>query len=217
MAAELAGSAAGAATISVVDSAPVPQARVVLKHNGQSYATGRTDTRGELIFFLPSGDFSGDIESLDGRQATFELSSGKVESPSILLSPPSYVTAKITDASANPIPAKVSFTGKEGAKDPNWGPDSGEIAIKNVYYTAGGSFKQVIAPGKYDVIVSYGPEYDAVFQAIDVPKGGNAELTATLKRSVDSHGWISADFHIHSTPSGDNTSSQAWARPQFAL
>ena len=66
----------------------------------------------------------------------------------------------------------------------------------------------MIAPGKYDVIVSYGPEHDAVFTTLDVPAGGTAELNATLNRSVDTKGWISADFHSHSTPSGDNTSSQ---------
>src|SRR6185295_11953015 len=33
-------------------------------------------------------------------------------------------------------------------------------------------------------------------------------LAAQLKRSVDTRGWLSADFHSHSTPSGDNTASQ---------
>ena len=33
-------------------------------------------------------------------------------------------------------------------------------------------------------------------------------MEAKLVRSVKTDGWISADFHSHSSPSGDNTSSQ---------
>src|SRR4051812_46408038 len=62
MAAELAGAGATATTIRVVDSEPVPQARLVLKRDGQPYATGRTGARGELTFALPSGTFGGEIE-----------------------------------------------------------------------------------------------------------------------------------------------------------
>ena len=66
-----------------------------------------------------------------------------------------------------------------------------------------------LAPGEYDVIISYGPEYDAVFTNIKVARGKVTPLAAQLKRSVDTTGWFSADFHSHSTPSGDNTASQA--------
>lgn len=33
-------------------------------------------------------------------------------------------------------------------------------------------------------------------------------MAATLVRTVNTPGWVSADFHSHSTPSGDNTASQ---------
>ncbi len=77
-----------------------------------------------------------------------------------------------------------------------------------MYYSHDGRFRQILAPGKYDVIISYGPEYDAVFTRIDVERGGEAKLEAKLDRSVQTDGWVSADFHSHSSPSGDNTSSQ---------
>ena len=65
-----------------------------------------------------------------------------------------------------------------------------------------------LEPGEYDVIVSHGPEYDAVFTVIKIERGKDTPLAAQLKRTVDTRGWLSADFHSHSTPSGDNTSSQ---------
>ena len=39
-------------------------------------------------------------------------------------------------------------------------------------------------------------------------QGKESVLEAKLVRSVKTDGWISTDFHSHSTPSGDNTSSQ---------
>ena len=35
-------------------------------------------------------------------------------------------------------------------------------------------------------------------------QGGTVTITGNLTRSVDSKGWVSTDFHNHSTPSGDN-------------
>ncbi len=118
------------------------------------------------------------------------------------------VVARITDERGQTIPCKVQFIGRDGTKDPDFGPDSGEHAIKNVYYSHDGRFRRELAPGSYDVIISYGPEYDAVFTRVDVGRGKEAPLEAKLVRSVKTDGWISADFHSHSSPSGDNTSSQ---------
>ena len=77
-----------------------------------------------------------------------------------------------------------------------------------MYYSHDGRFRRELAPGSYDVIVSHGPEYDAVFTRVDVERGKETRLEAKLVRSVKTDGWISADFHSHSSPSGDNTSSQ---------
>jgi hypothetical protein len=65
-----------------------------------------------------------------------------------------------------------------------------------------------LLPGRYEVVISRGPEYDASIKSIDVAAGETTRLNATLRRSVDTTGWLSADLHSHSTPSGDNTASQ---------
>ena len=70
----------------------------------------------------------GEIVSLDGRKQTVEITGGKEDQRTVRLAPPSYVAATITDIHGRPTPAKISFTGKDGTKDPDWGPDSGEIA-----------------------------------------------------------------------------------------
>jgi hypothetical protein len=208
LASQMARQKVALAKVSVSDPAPVAQARVVLHLDGMPYAAGRTSSQGTLEFLLPEGKYETEVTLVDGRLARGTVTSGQKDPLIVSLDEPSHVVATITDSAGKATPAKVSFAGKDGTKDPNWGPDSGDTAVKNVYYTHNGSFKQVIAPGKYDVIVSYGPEHDAVFTSIQVPVGGDAELKATLKRSVNTSGWISSDFHSHSSPSGDNTSSQ---------
>ena len=64
--------------------------------------------------------------------------------------------------------------------------------------------RQQVPPGKYLVRITRGPEFDLVDQTIEVPKGKTVDVQATLKRVVDTTGWIGADYHAHSTPSGDN-------------
>ena len=118
------------------------------------------------------------------------------------------VSANITDGKGRSIPAKVEFMGNDPALTPHWGPPSGDHFVKNVAYTADGKFDVSLAAGQYDVIVSHGPEYDAKFTTLQVRKGRTAKLTSKLKQSVETTGWVSADFHSHSSPSGDNTGSQ---------
>jgi hypothetical protein len=119
-----------------------------------------------------------------------------------------YVQGSITDSGGKPIPGKVAFYGKQPTLDPDFGPESGEGAVKNLVYCVSGKFTQEILPGKYEVVVSYGPEYDIYVSDIEVAAGKPAILAAKLTRSVKTAGWISSDFHSHSSPSGDNTSSQ---------
>jgi hypothetical protein len=124
---------------------------------------------------------------------------------------PGKVACRITDAEGQPIPCKVEFkTQGKGKDDPeiSFAPETGDFAVKNLRYAPLGEFEQELPPGRYDVIISHGPEFDAIFTELEVPSGGSASLMGKLTRSVDTKGWISGDFHSHSTPSGDNTSSQ---------
>jgi hypothetical protein len=187
---------------------PVPEADVVLARDGQSHAWGRTDPAGSL--FINVGETTGTLTvSTPGRGSkAIALAPDAPASLSVELLESGTVEARITDDQGGNIPCKVQFIGRDGTPNPDFGPDSGERAIKNVYYSHDGRFRRELPPGSYDVIISYGPEYDAVFTRLDVGRGKEAPLVAKLVRSVKTDGWISGDFHSHSTPSGDNTSSQ---------
>ncbi|NBV85559.1 MAG: hypothetical protein EBS01_04700, partial [Verrucomicrobia bacterium] len=52
--------------------------------------------------------------------------------------------------------------------------------------------------------VTRGIEYSHLEQEVEVAPGKTAKVSGVLKRVVDTRGWVSADYHNHSTPSGDN-------------
>ncbi|MCH2127826.1 MAG: CehA/McbA family metallohydrolase [Pirellulaceae bacterium] len=196
-------------SLNVQDSdGPVPAAEVKLTLEDQSYASGRTDKNGHLKFAIPPGTYAISVESPARGSQTLEIDSPVEQTITVELPNAGYVAGRITDTGGRPIACKVQFRGAEETSDPDFGPDSGDHAVKNLYYTANGSFRQEIAPGTYEIIVSHGPEYDAVYDRIEVVRGQTVLLEATMERTVDTSGWVSTDFHGHSSPSGDNTASQ---------
>ncbi len=173
---------------------------------------GRCDSRGNLMLRLPPGTYRAEIESL-GRgdqqtQVIIPSRGGKAPIVSVSLPRAARVRARIQDEKGGPIPCKVEFHGIDGTPDPVFGPDSGTHGVGNLYYSANGRWTQVLPAGRYRVLISHGPEYDAVYRDLEVAPSRDVSLEATLKRVVQTTGWVSADFHSHSSPSGDNTSSQ---------
>lgn len=194
-------------TIAVRDSSdsPLPAADVVVRQGDTVFGSGRTENDGTIEFALPEGEFVAIVSSLGSGSNTLQLTAGenRVELPAA-----GRVLADIRDADNRPIACKVQFRGLDATNAPDFGHQTGEWAVRNVRYSEHGQFRQPLPPGKYQVIVSHGPEYDAVFTEIEIVQGRETPLTARLARSVHTAGWISADFHNHASPSGDNTSSQ---------
>jgi len=118
------------------------------------------------------------------------------------------ISSRITDVHGEPIPCKIELKPlAEGAKL-DFGPESGEFAVRNLIYSTDGRVEKQIPVGKYAVTISHGSEFDAIFTEIEVTAGAVSDLSGKLIRSVETLGWVSSDFHSHSTPSGDNTGSQ---------
>ena len=210
VAARLAGKTDHPVRLTVKDAAgrPVPEADVVLAQNGKPHAWGRTDPAGNLL--ISAGDTPGllTVSALGHGANEVAIAPDASGSLAVELPEAGAIVARISDEQGQPIACKVQFVGRGATKTPDFGPDSGEHAVKNLYYSHDGRFRRELDPGSYDVIVSHGPEYDAVFAEVHVVRGKDASLEAKLVRSVKTDGWISGDFHSHSSPSGDNTSSQ---------
>ncbi len=72
-----------------------------------------------------------------------------------------------------------------------------------------GTFSYDVKPGKYHLVVSHGIEYDIYEKDIELSAGKTIEFTASLKRAVDTTGYISGDFHVHAENSSDSSLSLA--------
>ncbi len=191
----------------------VAAAQIEIRQVGQDqpYGTGRTNDDGRITTSLPPGQYAMQIKS-HGRQIAESLNvTSAVDQPirrQVMLPASGFVEAQITDATNQPIACRVAFFGKDGTPNPDFGPDSAIYGVRNLQHTPNGQFRAELLPGRYEVVVSHGPEYDAVLKTIEVQAGQTVRLAKKLARSVDTTGWLSADFHSHSSPSGDNTSSQ---------
>lgn len=192
---------------------PIPHARVEVRRGEDSLGVAVADEQGVVAFPLAAGQYAlrwtrfG--QSL-GADRPLEVPASGVVEQSLTLAGHRFgtVEAAITDAAGRPIPCKVAFRPQADGVKLDFGPETAEFAVRNLRYTPNGKFTQALPPGRYDVTISHGPEFDAVFTELTVPAYDAVALKAQLVRSVDTTGWVSSDFHSHSSPSGDNTGSQ---------
>lgn len=122
------------------------------------------------------------------------------------------VAYDVRDAkTGQPIPCKLTFIGVEGTRDPAFTrvdiarqEGDGAIAAFNRVMSIAGTGVARVPLGTYDVTVSRGPEWDiATIPHLKLTARG-ANVTAALTHVVDSHGWLSADFHVHASRSSDS-------------
>jgi hypothetical protein len=192
---------------------PVANANIDFRRDDeeQTFGSGKTNADGRLATQIPAGKYHIQIAS-HGRKIDESIEITSVGDEPIRrqveLSTSGLVEAQIADGEGRAIACRVAFLGQDGTPDPNFGPDSAIYGVRNLQHTPDGRFRAAMPPGKYQVVISHGPEYDAVLKTIEVEAGQTTRLEEKLPRSVDTAGWLSADFHSHSSPSGDNTASQ---------
>ena len=197
-------------TLKVRDAsgAAIPHCRVAIDD-----AIVWSDANGIAEFPIAPGEYKVDV-SLNGApvleryQLEVEETEMQSEIVELIEFQPGHVAAQITNADGRPIPVKVEILPVGETPRPDFGPETADFGVKNLQYTVDGTFDIALHPGEYDCLVSHGPEYEVATVRVTVEPGKTAELTAALHHSVDTKGWISADYHSHSSPSGDNTGSQ---------
>lgn len=189
----------------VLSSRPIADAYVEIVKDDLVVTAGFTDANGTFTYSL---HVHGSVTVSHPAFGEQKLAYSELPTALVRFNAAGKVAAAITDERGGPIPCKVKFTGIEPTNDPIFWDKTGDEAVGNLYYSHNGKFALDLPPGKYDVCVSHGPEYDIVEQKIEVLSGSQTPLSAKLVRSVQTPGWISGDFHNHASPSGDNTSSQ---------
>jgi hypothetical protein len=76
-----------------------------------------------------------------------------------------------------------------------------------------------LAPGRYVVTASHGPEWSLATQTIDAEDASarGLELAFALRREVDAGDWVGADLHVHSDASPDGRIRAAARAASLAL
>lgn len=164
------------------------------------------DAEGRVAFRLPAGRYDAQFRDIgrDVVERTISVERGKKTRLDLELAPASAVSVAIRDAGGNPSPGKVQFIGVDGTETPNFGTDYRVHGGNHQYQTHDGRVRQQVPPGNYLLRVTLGPEYDLVERRVRVESGETVEVEVALERTVDTTGWVSTDYHAHSTPSGDN-------------
>lgn len=164
------------------------------------------DAEGRVSFRLPVGTHGVRFDDIgrDSVEHEVEVRRSRPVRLDLAVDNASRVRIRIIDSGGSPLPGKVQFLGADGTETPNFGTDYRVHGGNHQYQTHDGHVDQQVPPGSYLVRVTRGPEYDMVERRIRVAKGETVEFEARLERTVDTTGWVSTDFHSHSTPSGDN-------------
>ncbi len=121
------------------------------------------------------------------------------------------IAYEIRDArSGEAMPGKLTILGAGKTPTPLFTSSDigrqvgGAVAAYNRVMSLSGTGTVSLPRGTYDVYVSRGPEWD-LFVARGVRVGRRtARIRARLRHVIDSRGWLSADFHVHSAASFDS-------------
>jgi hypothetical protein len=84
------------------------------------------------------------------------------------------------------------------------------------YAGADGVAEFDIEPGTYQVFVTRGVEYSLFDEPVTITAGSTTHVAATLVRVVDTPGFVSSDFHVHSINSADSRVSLTNRARQFS-
>ncbi len=129
------------------------------------------------------------------------------------LPPEGGLTWQVVDeATGQPIPCKLTLVGVDGTPDPRFtkndiGRQEGDgtvLAYDRILSVAGVGVAHVPV-GSYDVYASRGPEWElGLERKVRIAAGKSTVVRMKLRHSVDTSGWISADFHVHAAHSSDS-------------
>ena len=197
-----------AGSIKQDDGSPVVTAALWLKTDGKP-VPAYPDDKGEFNFALRPGTYEMELTDVgrDSQPVKVEVKAGAGAAArlDLAMKPAAAIEFDVKDAAGKSIPCKAQFVGVDGTPSPDLGPPNRARGCRDQYHAEKGAFRVQVPPGKYRVVVTRGPEHNHHAQAVTVKPGETSRVAATLRRVVDTTGWISADFHNHSTPSGDNT------------
>jgi len=117
-----------------------------------------------------------------------------------------HVTAESL-ADATPLPVRVQVIPSESLPSTpgHWGVPDEQSGRLHQSFVMNGDTTVAVPPGQHRVVVSRGYEWEIHDETISVVAGETVDVDGVLEHSVDTTGWMCADFHIHSFQSADSS------------
>lgn len=108
---------------------------------------------------------------------------------------------EIVDEAGQPIPGRLTFTTPAGDTPelfPGRDARPQDLAVRrNVVATLSGRGAITVPVGRWVVHASRGLEWSLATTELDLAEGATVDWRAELRREVDTTGWVSGDFHLH--------------------
>jgi hypothetical protein len=148
-----------------------------------------------------------------GEPIQVEVKAGETNVIAPSLPTPAIVHIQATDGSGAALPVKATVVQldasgtplyRDGGRRPYFGQGRLGMGVQFLGFAMDGKFDIPLQAGNYQFVVSHGPEYGILNQTLLLTDGDNKPLTATLKREVNTAGWVATDFHLHAEPSFDS-------------
>lgn len=197
----------GALTATVKDDSPEPplHGALLLPVAGKNLPA-YPNAAGAIALRLPPGAYSATFQDIgrDPTAQTITIAANQTATTTLALPRASLVRMDLRDERGARSPGRVQFLGVDGTETPDLGTDYRAHGGNHQYQTHDGQVRQQVPPGKYLLRITRGPEFDLEEKTVSVAKGQTVDVSVTLRRTVDTTGWVSTDYHAHSTPSGDN-------------
>jgi hypothetical protein len=224
---ELRGAATGTFGGRVVDarsSTPLAGADVMIRRGEKVVNHAETDATGSFLASLEAGDYNY-IVVRDDREKTeprnFTVRANQQTGVLVQMSAPATLAVSVIDELGRHAPAKIELIGTDPrvqsidgrnilyslplgeAIRPTSKDGSGRY-IERAWWTVDGRITADVRPGRYELVVMRGPEYEITSKQITLEAGQLVAEQLQLERAFDTPGWISGDFHIHAQPSTDS-------------
>ena len=204
-----------------------PSARLLIhRADGAPVTQVRPDTKGGVAFRLPSGRYSLTARAPGGRtlQREIEVRNADVDLGLLALG----AAARLRLPRGQPM--RLVLVGIEDTPSPDFGRDFldffvGDEPIRPSTFSTDVSLGGItgdpesitLAPGRYRVLATRGPEYSVT----EVTLALSAGETQTLEieppvRVLKSPGWLAADLHVHAERSDDSALPMEMRLASFA-
>jgi hypothetical protein len=176
-----------------------------LDGSGGYVTRATTDATGAFALHVPT---AASVALTAFRRGDAVVSAAATTGPVALALPPAGAIHVIATEGGAAVPVRVQVLPADGQPVPEVAASFGETAYApgrlHIAYATTGDVTVTAPPGRWEVVVSRGYEYELVRQKVVVVAGATVLVEAQLDRSVDTTNVQCGDFHVHTWRSNDS-------------